>query len=328
MKPKLFVQICALNEADTIAQVIRAIPRSIEGVRDVTVVVLDDGSQDDTSQVSRQAGADIVARHTRNQGLGRAFQRAVDICLSHGADLIVHLDADGQYNPDEIERLIAPILNGQADLVVGDRRASALPHFGRVKRWMQWLGSWTVRRASGLEVPDAVSGFRAYSREAALRLFVTSRFSYTVATLIQAGRLGLAVTSVPITARPTPRPSRLQRNAAHFVLQQASILIRSYVTYEPLKTFLALSLPFLVVGSALLVRLMLRFAGQGWQLPGNVQSLVVGSVALAIGLLLVVTGLITDRIAEERKVQEETLYRLRKSELRRESAPSDQAASE
>ncbi|MCS6772879.1 MAG: hypothetical protein NZ693_02060, partial [Thermoflexales bacterium] len=187
-------------------------------------------------------------------------------------------------------------------------------HFGRAKRWMQWLGSWTVRRASGLDVPDAVSGFRAYSREAALRLFVTSRFSYTVATLIQAGQLGLSVKSVPITARPTPRPSRLQRNAAHFIMQQASILVRSYVTYEPLKTFIALSVPFLAVGSALLIRLMFRFAEQGWQLPGNVQSLVVGSVSLAIGLLLVVTGLITDRIAEDRKLQEEILYRLRKSE--------------
>lgn len=317
MKPKLFVQICALNEADTIAHVIRAIPRSLEGVQDVTVVVLDDGSQDDTARVSQQAGADIVVRHTHNQGLGRAFQHAVDVCLSHGADLIVHLDADGQYDPGEIGHLVAPILSGKADLVVGDRRASALPHFGRAKRWMQWLGSWTVRQASGLSVPDAVSGFRAYSREAALRLFVTSRFSYTVSTLIQAGQLGLAVASVPITAHPTPRPSRLQRNAAHFIVQQASILIRSYVTYEPFKTFLALAIPFLVVGVALLVRLMVRFAEQGWQLPGNVQSLVVGAVSLAIGLLLVITGLITDRIAEERKIQEEILYRLRKNEFSR-----------
>lgn len=312
MKPRLFVQICALNEADTIEQVIQAIPRSIEGVQDVTVVVLDDGSTDETTQVSKRAGADVIVRRARNQGLGRAFQQAVDVCLSHGADIIVHLDADGQYDPGEIERLITPILDGRADLVIGDRRASALPHFGRAKRWMQWLGSWTVRRASGLDVPDAVSGFRAYSREAALRLFVTSRFSYTVATLIQAGQVGLAVTSVPITARPTPRPSRLQRHAAHFIAQQTSILVRSYVTYEPLKTFLILALPFLTIGSVLLVRLMVRFAEQGWQLPGNVQSLVVGSIALAIGLLLAITGLITDRIAEERRLQEEILYHLRK----------------
>jgi len=308
---RLFVQICALNEEETIGQVIRAIPRAIPGVQSVSVVVVNDGSTDHTVEEAVKAGADLIVQHVGNKGLARSFQDGLDVCLEYGADIIVNIDADGQYQGEDIPTLIAPILRGQADVVIGDRQVGSLEHFSPAKRLLQKLGSWIVQQASGISIPDAVSGFRAYSREAALRLFVTSQFSYTVQTLIQASKLGLVVTSVPITARHTPRPSRLHRGTLHFITQQVLILLRTYIAYEPIKMFGALAAPFLLVGVSLLVRLLLRFAEQGWQLPGNVQSLVVGSISLAIGLLLLITGIIADCIRENRRLLEEILYRTR-----------------
>ncbi len=310
----LCVQICAYNEAATIQEVIHSIPRSIPGIAQVIVVVVDDGSTDGTAAQAQSANADHIIRHRRNRGLARSFQNGVDYCLQLGADIIVNLDADGQYRGEEIPALIAPILSGQAEIVVGDRQVSRLRHFSAQKRLLQKLGSWVVRQAAGVDIPDAVSGFRAYSREAALRLFVTAQFSYTVQTLIQAGMLGLAVTSVPITAQHTARPSRLHRGNAHFILQQVRILLHTYTVYKPLKFFLSAATPFLLVGVALLGRLLIRFAEQGWQLPGNVQSLVIGAVALAIGMLLVTTGVIADRLRANHQLVEEALYRLRKQE--------------
>jgi glycosyltransferase involved in cell wall biosynthesis len=314
MQPRLFVQICALNEAQNIANVIAEIPRHIEGVASVTVVVVDDGSTDDTAMVARHAGADLVCQHAANQGLARAFQNAIDTCLNHGADIIVHTDADGQYEGACIPALIVPLLAHKADLVVGDRHATSLRHFSPVKRFLQGLGSWTVQAASGISVGDAVSGFRAYSREAALRLFTTNTFSYTVQTLIQAGKLGLAITSVPVRTRETKRPSRLHRGTLHFVSQQSLILIRTYITYEPLKTFFSLSFPLILFGLALLIRLMVIAAGNDGVLLGHVQSLIVGAVSVVIGLLLLITGIIADRVRENRRLLEEILYRARKRE--------------
>ena len=310
--PRLFVQICALNEEETIGQVIRSIPRAIPSLQSVSVIVVDDGSTDHTVEEAIGAGADYIVRHVGNKGLASSFQDGLDACLEHGADIIVNIDADGQYRGEDIPILIEPILHGRADVVIGDRQVGGLEHFSPAKRLLQRLGSWIVRQASGISIPDAVSGFRAYSREAALRIFVTSRFSYTVQTLIQSGKLGLVVASVPITARYTPRPSRLHRGMLHFISQQALILLRTYVAYEPIKMFGALAAPFLLIGTILLIRLLLRFAEQDWQLPGNVQSLVAGSVSLAIGLLLLITGIIADRVCENRRLLEEILYRVRR----------------
>jgi glycosyltransferase involved in cell wall biosynthesis len=309
----LAVQICALNEAANIATVIRSIPRRMPGIATVQVVVVDDGSSDGTADVARQAGADIVVRHTSNKGLARAFQTGMDTCLAQGADILVNIDADGQYPGEDIPALVQPILSGQADIVIGDRQVASLQHFSPGKRFLQKLGSWMVQTASGISIPDAVSGFRAYSRESALRLFVTSEFSYTVQTLIQAGKLGLAVASVPISARETTRPSRLHKGTLHFVGQQAIILLRTYVTYEPLKTFVGLSIPFLLLGTALLLRLILIAAERGG-LTGNVQSLIVGVVSIVTGLLLLITGITADRIRENRRLLEESLYRIRRQE--------------
>jgi Glycosyl transferase family 2 len=312
----LFVQICALNEQETIAYVIQAIPRVISGVLTVQVVVVDDGSSDATVSVAQQAGADAIVHHTTNQGLARAFQSGLDACLARGADIVVNIDADGQYDGADIPSLIDPILRRKADIVIGDRQTRWLEHFSPGKRLLQRLGSSVVQTVSGATVPDAVSGFRAYSREAALRLYVTSLFSYTVQTLIQAGKLGMAVASVPIHARETTRPSRLHRGTLHFISQQAAILIRTYVTYEPFKTFAVLALPFLLVGGALLVRLIAILTRDGGQLTGHVQSLVAGSICVVIGLLLGITGIIADRIRENRGMLEEILYRVREQASR------------
>jgi glycosyltransferase involved in cell wall biosynthesis len=316
MQPHLFVQICALNESATIGSVIAEIPRHIEGIGSVTVVVIDDGSSDDTAAQARAAGADIVVSHTGNQGLARAFQNGIDTCLDHGADIIVHTDADGQYVGADIPALVALVRMGKADVVIGDRGVASVQHFSPFKRFLQRLGSAMVQQASGVRAPDAVSGFRAYSREAALRLFVTTQFSYTVQTLIQAGKLGLVVRSVPIQARVTARPSRLHHGTLHFVSRQVMILLRTYVTYEPIKTFFGLAVPFLALGTGLLLRLVVRAAEQGGQLPGNVQSLVAGSISMIIGLLLLVTGVIADRVRENRRILEEILYRSRKQQFR------------
>ena len=310
----LFVQLCALNEQDHIAPVIHDIPRKITGIDSVKIVIVNDGSTDNTVDVARAAGADYIAHHTKNKGLARAFQTGLDLCLANGADLIVNMDADGQYRGEDIARLIAPILQGKADVVVGDRQTATLQHFSPIKRQFQQFGSRVVQLAAGLQMPDAVSGFRAYSREAALRLYVSPLFSYTVQTLIQSGKLGLAVTSVPITARATTRPSRLHKGSFHFVRQQAIVLLRTYITYEPIKTFFGLALPFLLIGLALIIRVIIIALGRGGVF-GNVPSLIVGAISLLIGLLLGMTGIMADRIRENRRMLEEILYRVRKQAL-------------
>ena len=312
---RLIVQIPALNEAEHLPQVLADIPRQIAGVDEVGVLVIDDGSTDGTAEVARAFGADWVIRQRGNKGLAAAFQAGLDAALRLGADIIVHTDADGQYRGADIPALIAPILAGEADLVVGDRQPHTLAHFSPEKRWLQWLGSWVVRQASGTSVPDAVSGFRAYSREAALRLYVANQFSYTVETLIQARRRRLTVTHVPITVNPDTRPSRLHRGNWNFVKRQASIVVRTYASYEPLKTFFYLALPFLLVGLVLLGRLAWLFLAGHMDRGSNVQSLVVGATALMLGGLIFLFGILADRVGDNRRLMEEILYRLRAQEV-------------
>lgn len=312
---RLIVQIPALNEAEHLPRVLADIPRQIPGVDKVGVLVIDDGSTDGTAEVARACGADWVVRQRGNKGLAAAFQAGLDAALRLGADVIVHTDADGQYRGADIPALIAPILAGEADLVVGDRQPHTLAHFSPEKRWLQWVGSWVVRQASGTTVPDAVSGFRAYSREAALRLYVANHFSYTVETLIQARRRRLTVTHVPITVNPDTRPSRLHRGNWNFVKRQASIIVRTYASYEPLKTFFYLALPFVLVGLALLGRLAWLFLAGHMDRGSNVQSLVVGAMSLILGGLIFLFGILADRVGDNRRLMEEILYRLRAQEV-------------
>lgn len=319
---KLVVQIPAYNEEATIGAVIDAIPRRIDGIDCVEVLVIDDGSVDLTAEVARAHGADHIISHNRNRGLAATFQTGLDASLRLGADLIVNVDADLQYPPDQIPALVAPIVCGQADLVVGDRQVSQVKHFSPIKRWLEKIGSWVVRQASGTRVPDAPSGFRAYSRETALRLFVMTDFSYTIDNLIQAGKRRLVVTHIPVRTNPT-RPSRLHRGSSwYFIKRQGATIVRAYATYEPLKTFFYLSLPFLLVGAALLLRLVIRFFEQGFLLPGNLQSLIVGVGAAIIGFLILLFGLIADRIGDNRRLMEEILYRLRAQEINQAVRPS------
>jgi glycosyltransferase involved in cell wall biosynthesis len=322
---KLVVQIPALNEEATIGEVIDAIPRRIDGVNSVAVLLVDDGSTDRTVERALAHGADHVASHKHNRGLAVAFQTGIDTALRLGADIVVNIDADYQYPPDQIPALVEPILSGHADIVVGNRQVQQVPHFSPFKRALEKLGSWVVRQASGTAVPDAPSGFRAYSREAALRLFVMTDFSYTIDNLIQAGKRGLVVANIPVRTNPT-RPSRLHRGNWNFVKRQAATIVRAYATYEPLKTFFYLSLPFLLVSGALLTRLVILFVRNGFLLPGNVQSLVVGVTSGIIGFLILIFGLLADRIGDNRRLMEEILYRLRAQEIdktRNASRPED-----
>lgn len=310
---KLIVQIPALNERDTIARVIADIPRSMAGVSCVEVLIVDDGSTDDTVAVALQAGADHVVRHTANKGLATAYQTGVDTALRLGADIIVNTDADNQYPGDEIPRLVAPIVAGTADIVIGDRQVQSIEHFSPLKRALQKVGSSVVRWASETNVPDTVSGFRALSREAALRTFVTTDFSYTVENLIQAGKRRLTIQAVPIRTNYVDRPSRLHRGNWNFIKRQAAIIARTYATYEPLKVFSYLAAALLIPGLLLLGRAAYIFIGRRVteMTADNVQALLVGSFLVLMALITFLIGLLADRVGGVRRVQEEILYRVR-----------------
>ena len=310
---KLIVQIPAFNEEEHIAAVIHQIPRNIPDISTVEVLVIDDGSTDQTADAAYEAGADHVISLHRNRGLAAAFQIGLDASLRLGADVIVNTDGDGQYPGDQIPQLVDPIFTNHADLVIGNRQVDTVDHFSFQKRWLQKFGSWIVRIASGTNVPDAPSGFRAYTRETALRLFVVSDFSYTIDNLIQAGKRRLSVTHVPIRTQPT-RPSRLHRGNWNFIKRQAATIVRTYATYEPLKTFFWISIPFYTISFFLFIRLTYIFIREGFNLPGHVQSLVVASVAMIVGFLVIMFGLIADRIGDNRRLMDEILYRIRNQE--------------
>lgn len=313
---KLIVQIPSYNEQDTIAEVINHIPRQIPGVDQVEVLIIDDGSDDHTVAVALANGADYVVRHVGNKGLAAAFQTGVDAALRLGADIIVNTDADHQYPGSEIPRLIAPILQHQAEYVIGDRQIENIEHFSPLKKVLQRLGSGVVRWASGTDVPDTVSGFRALTREAALRIFVTTDFSYTVENLIQAGKKRLTIATVAISTNPPTRPSKLARNNWAFIKRQASIIARTYTTYEPLKSFSYIAAPFLLVGGLLMLRAIYVYIARFFGLvASNDQALIGGGVAVIIGVLILMFGVVADRIGGNRRVAEEMLYRQRRDEI-------------
>lgn len=313
---KLIVQIPALNEAETLPYVLRSIPRMIEGVDRVEVLVIDDGSKDGTSAIAAAHGADHIVRHLSRKGLPIVFQTGIDTSLRLEADIIVNMDADGQYQGDEIPRLIAPILKLEADIVIGNRQTATLDHFTGRKKMLQKVGSSVVRWASETEIPDAVSGFRALNREAALRIFVTTDFSYTIESLIQAGKRRLTVAHVPVSSHPTRR-SRLHRGNWHFVKRQASTILRTYATYEPLKSFTYLATPWVAAGLLLLLRATYVYFGRNLGLVrgDNTQALIGGIGFLMLGFLLFAIGLIADRIGGNRRLMEELLYRQRRADL-------------
>ncbi|MEO1253029.1 MAG: glycosyltransferase family 2 protein [Pseudomonadota bacterium] len=312
---KLIVQIPCYNEAETIAQTIRDIPRDIAGVDRVEVLVIDDGSSDETAAAAKVAGADHILRNGANKGLAQTFQRGLDEALRLGADIIVNTDGDNQYRGADIALLVAPIIAGEADIVVGDRRTGEIAHFSPLKKALQKIGSRAVSRLANAEIADAVSGFRAFSREAAFGVTVRSSFSYTTETLIQAGRKNLIIKSVPIRTNSVTRPSRLFRSIPQFLSRTGRTMLRAYAMYEPLKIFMMLGAFLMMLGAIPIVRFLIYyFLADG---GGKIQSLLLGGVLVVMGVLCAMFALIADLIAYNRKLLEMTLERVRRLEYGR-----------
>lgn len=326
---KLIIQIPCLNEAGSLPETLVALPRRIEGIDEIEVLVIDDGSSDDTIGVALRFGVHHIVRHRRNRGLAAAFQSGIDAALRAGADIIVNTDADGQYAGEDIVKLVAPVVAGEADIVIGDRGVSQNEHFGPIKRRLQQLGSHAVQRLSGTTVTDAVSGFRAISRAAAQRITITTEFSYTTDMLIQAGRKRMNILSVPVRTNRTQRPSRLFKSIPQFITRQLITMVRAYTTYNPLRAFVGAGAAIAVLGVIPIVRFLAYWAiGDG---NGHVQSLVIGGALLVLGVLTGLLGMLADLIGANRKLLEATLMHVRVLEervelLQRGPAPDGQAS--
>ncbi|MDQ2641372.1 MAG: glycosyltransferase family 2 protein [Pseudomonadota bacterium] len=311
---KLIIQIPCLNEAESLPTTLAALPRRIAGIDVIEFLVIDDGSSDGTADIARDKGVHYLVQHRRNRGLAAAFQSGLDAALAAGADIIVNTDADGQYAGEDIERLVAPLVTKQADIVIGNRSVGDNEHFGPTKRRLQQLGSAVVRRLSGTDVSDAVSGFRAISRTAAQLITITSEFSYTTDMLIQAGRKRLKIVSVPVRTARTERPSRLFRSIPQFIARQLVTMARAYATYNPLRTFALIGGVISLAGLAPIIRfLVLYLNGSG---GGHVQSLVLGGALIVIGMLSALMGILADLLGANRKLLEATLLKLHRMEER------------
>jgi len=314
---KLIIQIPCFNEEATLPGTWNDLPRVIPGIDQIEVLVIDDGSRDRTVEVAHALGIQHVLPMRVHVGLARTFQAGLDEAVRLGADIIVNTDADNQYRGEDIQRLIQPVLAGRADIVVGDRGVAHVAHFSLVKRALQRIGSRVVQLAAGIPIPDAASGFRAYSREAALRLNVLSDFSYTLETLIQAGMFKIPIEFVPITTNPQTRKSRLAKSIPHYLVNSGITIIRAYTMYRPLWAFLSIGVAFLGVGLLLALRFLYLFivgTSQG-EPVGHVQSLILAAVLMIVGVQVGLIGLAADLIGFNRKLMERTLYRVKRQEV-------------
>jgi glycosyltransferase involved in cell wall biosynthesis len=317
---KLIIQIPCFNEAEQLPRTLADLPRAVEGFDEVQWLIVDDGSTDATIAVARAHGVDHVVRLTNNKGLAAGFQAGLDACLKLGADVIVNTDADNQYHGGDIVKLVAPILDGRADMVVGDREVSNIEHFSWLKKRLQSLGSWVVRQASSTTVPDTTSGFRAYNREAAIQLLVVSKFTYTLETIIQAGKQLVAIEHVPIRTNPKTRESRLFPSMGAYVRRNAISIFRIYAQYEPLRVFWSLAAVIGLVALGVWIRFAVAYTEGGGK--GHVQSLILGAVLFIAAVVLWALGVIGDLLAAQRVMTQRTFERVRRIELRLGVAPS------
>ena len=314
---KLIIQIPCYNEATTLPPTLRDLPRTLPGVDIIEYLIIDDGSRDNTAEVARANGVHHVVQFEQNKGLAAAFRAGIEESLRQGADIIVNTDADNQYQASDIATIVAPIIARRAELVVGDRGVAELPNFSAIKRRLQVFGSWVIGKAAELRTPDATSGFRAMSREAALKTLVLSNYSYTLESLIHAGSRKAAVEFVRIGINPQTRPSRLMKSIPHYIRKSGVTILRAYTMYRPLRVFTILGGAMIIAGMLPGVRFLWFFvAGER---VGHIQSLILAAILIIVGFQILLIGLLADLIANNRKLLEETLYRVRKMEL----APTD-----
>jgi glycosyltransferase involved in cell wall biosynthesis len=310
---KLIIQVPCFNEEATLAHTLAALPRAVPGFECVEWLIIDDGSQDRTVEVARQAGADHVVSLPHNQGLARAFMAGLEACLRRGADVIVNTDADNQYDARAIPALVTPILEGRAQIVIGARPIMQIREFSIVKKLLQRLGSAVVRMASGTDISDAPSGFRAIHRDAALRLCVFNGYTYTLETIIQAGRKAIPMMSVPVETNPATRSSRLVRSIPSYVRRSLLTIVRIFILYKPLRFFMILGTLFLIPGVLIGVRFLFSYFRDGG--AGHIQSLILSSVLIVTAVVTYAAGIITDLIAANRVLLEEVRTRLLKAEI-------------
>ena len=312
---KLIIQIPCYNEAETLEVALNDLPKHIDGIDEIEYLIINDGSKDNTVDVARKWGVQNIVSFKQNQGLAKGFIAGLDGCLRSGADIIVNTDADDQYKGEDIEKIVRPILDGEADIVIGARPIDDTEHFSFVKKKLQHFGSWIVRKASSTTIPDAPSGFRAFSREAAMKLNVVNDYTYTLETIVQAGREKIPMTSVPIRTNAELRPSRLFKSIWGYVKKSMITILRAYVLYKPLKAFSLLCLPFLTVGMAIGVR-FLWFMAHGTS-GGHVQSLILGCTLIIIGFLIFVIGVMADTLAANRRILQDVQFHVKSMEYMR-----------
>lgn len=310
---KLIIQIPCYNEAETLVVALNDLPKHIDGIDEIEYLIINDGSSDDTEQIALAWGVDYVVHFKRNLGLAKGFLAGIDLALRNGADIIVNTDADNQYCGEDIEKLIKPILEKKADIVIGERPIDDIESFSWIKKKLQRFGSRVVRIASKTDIPDAPSGFRAYSRKAAMRVNVHNEYTYTLETIVQAGRNKMAITSVPIRTNPELRKSRLMSSIAVYIKKSMLTILRAVLMYRPLKVFTLIGSVFLIIGALIGIRFIYYFVnGNG---SGHVQSLILAAMMCIIGFQTFVTGLQADIISANRKLLEDIQYRVKKLEL-------------
>ncbi|MGD2084749.1 MAG: glycosyltransferase family 2 protein [Candidatus Aminicenantes bacterium] len=314
---KLIIQIACYNEEETLAETLKALPKKLEGIDTIEILIINDGSTDQTLEVAKEHHVDHILSFKKNQGLARSFMAGLNECLKHGADIIVNTDGDNQYCADDIPKLIQPILEGKADMVVGARPISRIKHFSFTKKLMQKIGSWLVRRVSHTEVLDAPSGFRAITRNAALKLNVFNNFTYTHETIIQAGLKNMVIQNVPVRVNEVERPSRLFKSIPLYIIRSFIAILRMLVVYRPFRFFFTIGAIFLfaglIFGSRYLYFLIL---GEG---AGHIQSVILSGVLIGISFQMILVAFIADLLGVNRKLLEEVQYRLRKQDIKKES---------